>query len=134
MKTSTPQNLINGHKYQEYVTPETWQFFLYNNRGRVLLQYSCHKNCYTEGKANFWAKVVVLYNTIKQEKAAKAKVAQLTQDRRREARRVNIQRLEADLESLFEEVDAEQQALHDYVHIQSNTDFLTKIDRFILLG
>lgn len=127
----TPFPLISQHKYQEYETAETWQFFLCNNRGRVLIPYSCHKSCYTQGKANFWQKVSVLYDTIRQEKAAKAEVVRLTQDRRREARRLQVQRLEADLESLFTEVDAEQQALHDYIHAQGNTDFLGKIERFM---
>ena len=59
-------------------------------------------------------------------------MAQLTQDRRKEARATRITALEADLEALFEQVDSEQQALHDFITLQSNSDFLGKIERVSL--
>ena len=124
-----PFALVNGHKYQEYQTANTWQFYLYNNRSRVLLQYSCHKSCYTKGKARFWAKVADLYNTIQAEKTAKARVAQITQDRRKESKAMKVAALEADLEALFSNIEQEQQEIHDYIRVQSNTDFLGKIKR-----
>lgn len=129
---NTPFPLIRRHIYEEKETKNTWQFTLYNCKGRRLLWYSVPKHLKTNGASTFWQKVADLYIVFRAEDDAKAKVAQLTQDRRKEARATRITALEADLEALFEQVDSEQQALHDYITLQSNSDFLGKIERVVL--
>ena len=129
---NTPFPLIRRHIYEEIETANTWQFFLYNNRSRVLLQYSCHKSCYTQGKANFWQKVADLYSVLAQEKTAKQQLAALTNDRRKESKQSKVAALEADFESVFAAIDAAQYELHTDLAVQSNSDFLEKIERVFI--
>ena len=129
---NTPFPLIRRHIYEEIETKNTWQFFLYNCKGRKLLQHSVPKHLRQQGRETFWAKVSDLYAVLKVEDNAKAKVAALTQDRRKEARAVRVATLEADLQALFSEIEQEQQELHDYIGTLGNSDFLGKIERVVL--
>lgn len=129
---NTPFPLIRRHHYEEIETLNTWQFFLYNCKGRKLLQHSVPKHLRQQGTTTFWVKVFDLYTVLKQEDEAKAKITALTQDRRKEAKAVRVAALEADLQALFENIEEEQQALHDYITLQSNSDFLGKIERVSL--
>ena len=124
--------LIRRHVYEEIETQNTWQFFLYNCKGRKLLQHSVPKRLKTEGYYTFWQKVADLYTVLKAEDAAKAKVAVLTQDRRKESKAIHVAALEADLQALFSEIEQEQQELHDYIGTLGNSDFLGKIERVSL--
>ena len=131
MNTLLP--LIRRHVYEEIETQNTWQFFLYNCKGRKLLQHSVPKHLKAEGYYTFWQKVADLYTVLKAEDAAKAKVAQITQDRRKESKAIHVAALEDDLQALFENIEEEQQALHDYITLQGDTDFLGKIERVSLV-
>lgn len=125
--------LVNGHKYEEIETPNTWCFYLYNNRGRVLLQYSVPKHLLEQGRFTFWStKVADLYDKIRQEKLARQLVAEATNDHRRKSRAVRVGALEANLNALFSVVEQEQQRLHTDLVTQANTDFLPKIKRVVL--
>lgn len=129
---NTPFPLIRRHIYEEKETKNTWQFTLYNCKGRRLLWYSVPKHLKTNGVSTFWQKVADLYIVFRAEDDAKAKVAVLTQDRRKEAKAIRVAALEADLQALFSEIEQEQQELHDYIGTLGNSDFLGKIERVSL--
>lgn len=119
-----PFPAVNNHTYNEYETENTWQFHLYNMRGRLLVSHSCAKSCYEAGRKHFWDKVAVLYSQIEAAKTAKRQVAAMTHDRRKESKSVMIDSLEA----LLAESSAVLEDLDLYLATQSQIDFLDKIE------
>jgi hypothetical protein len=132
MQLTPPFPLINHNRCSVEETPNTWQFFLYNMRGRVLVSHSCAKTCYEAGEKHFWDRVAVLYVTIQHEKAASTKIAALTNDYRRKSKAAKIQKLETDFLLLLEEIDNTQHELREYLASQSQSDFLQKIEPVIM--
>lgn len=120
-----PFPAVNNHTYNEYETENTWQFHLYNMRGRLLVSHSCAKSCYEAGRKHFWGKVAVLYVQIE---AAKRQVAVITHDRRKESKSVMIESLEA----LLAESNAVLEDLDSYLATQSQIDFLDKIEPVLM--
>jgi len=121
------------HNLVETKTANVVEFALTTKRSnKVLLWYTVPHNLVVQGRATFHNRVLQYYQAVAKQKAAQQAAAIERHNQSTRTKQQRLARLESNLNAALAEIESQQEEVYEDIALQSQTDFLGKIERFSL--